>query len=133
MKHTLPQQTSSKGFTLIELLIVIAIIGVLAAVLIPNLLSARVRAYDTTVQGYLREVAIQAEAYYIDNDTYPANIAVLAVPNYDIDPAPANLILSIATPGTAETFVFCAQHDASTKVFEVSPQNNIRLDSGVCP
>jgi type IV pilus assembly protein PilA len=66
-----------KGFTLIELMIVIAIIGILAAIAIPQFSAYRVRSYNSAAQADLRNLATAEEAYYVDFSKYtntPANL-----------------------------------------------------------
>lgn len=64
------KRQGQKGFTLIELMIVIAIIGILAAIAIPNFISYRKRSYDTAAQSDLKNLMTAQEAYYVDNSTY---------------------------------------------------------------
>lgn len=59
------------GFTLIELLIVVAIIGILAAIAVPNFLNAQVRAKIARVQSDQKTMSTALEQYRLDTNTYP--------------------------------------------------------------
>ena len=67
------------GFTLIELLIVVTIIGLIAAMAIPNLISAVDKAKQKRTMGDLRQLGGAVEMYAVDNNTYPrvANYSAL--------------------------------------------------------
>jgi len=60
-----------KGFTLIELLIVVAIIGIIAAIAIPNLLNAINRGRQKRSMADIRAIATAIEAYSVDFNYYP--------------------------------------------------------------
>jgi prepilin-type N-terminal cleavage/methylation domain-containing protein len=107
---------NNKGFTLIELMIVVAIIGILAAIAIPQFSSYRQRAQDSAAKSTLKNMATAQEDYYVQYETYtnvPGNLASSGYtpdPNVTVTPQAAD----------ADSWSAIASHNNSTNTFTYS-------------
>ncbi len=93
-----------KGFTLIELMIVIAIIGILAAIAIPQFTLYKAKGYNAASKSDLKTAYTTAQAYFTDNPGGTFDAAILTAGGYQ---ATQGVVLTI-TAGTQSTLLMTA-------------------------
>ena len=116
MLRRLNRMKNKKGFTLIELLIVIAIIGILAAIAIPQFSAYRKRAYNSAAQSDLRNAATAQEAYFVDEETYTSNVALL-VGTYGL--YTSEKVVFLTCVGDVTSYFMQAYHTSGNKTCSV--------------
>lgn len=99
----------SGGFTLVEIMIVVTIIGILAAIAIPNFLSYQSKARQSEVKMHLQAIHSAQSTYFAENDTYTDNFFYLPWKaegvlryTYSLGPNPANLKGQLPPMGVPE-------------------------------
>jgi len=107
-----------RGFTLIELMIVIAIIGILAAIAIPQFSFYRGRSFDSAATADLRNAATAQEAYFVDNQEYCATVATLTGATYGLYLSD-NVTMAV-TAATTSGYTMTSTHAKGDKTFTLT-------------
>lgn len=110
-------RSNHQGFTLIELMIVIAIIGILAAIAIPQFSAYRKRSYNSAAQSDIRNAATAQEAYYVEHRRYSDMLDNLIGTNYGLYNISQGVSVDVA--GGIQSYTLTAYHSSGNRTFAI--------------
>ena len=113
-----PTHKNSSGFTLIELLIVIAIIGILSAIAIPQFNQYKIRGYDAHSKQALKDMHLLCNAYWLDTDSEQGcDLPKIKEATYGFNQN-ADVVATLP-PSPLNNFCASAKHNSSPNTYSI--------------